>query len=30
LIILIDQDVPTGLDMWNAARPLIISQLSGG
>ena len=29
-IILIDQDVPTGLAMWNAARPLIISQLTGG
>ena len=26
-IILIDQDVPTGLAMWNAARPLIINQL---
>ena len=26
-IILINQDVPTGLAMWNAARPLIINQL---
>ena len=31
-VILINQDVPTGLAMWNAARPLIINQLtsSGG
>jgi hypothetical protein len=28
-IVLIDQDVPTGLSMWNAARPLIIQQLTG-
>ena len=28
-IILINQDVPTGLAMWNAARPLIINQLTG-
>ena len=28
-VILINQDVPTGLAMWNAARPLIIQQLTG-
>ena len=28
-VILIKQDTQTGLDMWNAARPLIIQQLTG-
>jgi CubicO group peptidase (beta-lactamase class C family) len=28
-VILIDQDTATGLDMWNAARPLILQQLTG-
>jgi len=28
-VLLIDQDTQTGLDMWNAARPLIIQQLTG-
>ena len=28
-VILINQDTQTGLDMWNAARPLIIQQLTG-
>ncbi|MDE0853318.1 MAG: serine hydrolase [Nevskia sp.] len=29
-VLLINQDTSTGLAMWNAARPLIIQQLSGG
>jgi CubicO group peptidase (beta-lactamase class C family) len=28
-VILIDQDNQTGLDMWNAVRPLILQQLTG-
>jgi len=28
-MILISQDTQTGLDMWNAVRPLIIQQLTG-
>ena len=28
-VILIDQDTTTGLNMWNAVRPLIIQQLTG-
>jgi CubicO group peptidase (beta-lactamase class C family) len=28
--LLIQQDPATGLDMWNAARPIIIGQLAGG
>ena len=28
-VILIDQDTATGVDMWNATRPLILQQLTG-
>lgn len=29
-VLLIEQDPATGLDIWNAARPIIIQQLGGG